>query len=147
MLTRNSRQVQAANHRWTGSKATKTCKAPGERGRCFVKDRESTGVMEMMGVHKWLKWFGSQCRGRRVHLDVDNSSVVLAVEGLYSPKREMMTEIVAIAGLICEYNITLRIRHVMGKDFNVVADHLSHDRVEEACTAAVKELGLPLWFQ
>ena len=75
--------------------------------------------------------------------------MVLAVEGLYSPKREMMTEIVAIAGLICEYNITLRIRHVMGKDFNVVvvADHLSHDRVEEACTAAVKELGLPLWFQ
>ena len=59
----------------------------------------------------------------------------------------MMAEIVAIASLICEYNITLRIRHVMGKDFNVVVDHLPHDRAEEACTAAVKELGLPLWFQ
>ena len=48
MLTRDSRQVQASNHRWTGSKATKTCKATGERGRCFVKDRESTGVMELL---------------------------------------------------------------------------------------------------
>ena len=147
MLTRNGRQVHADNHKWTGSKATKTCNATGERGRSFVKDRESTGVMEMMGVHRWLQWFGSRCRGRRVHLDVDNSSVVLAVEGLYSPKLEMMTEIIAIAGLICKYNITLRIRHVMGKDFNVIADHLSHDRVEEARTAAVKELGLSLRFQ
>ena len=43
-------------------RATKERKATGERPRFFVTDRESAGVMEMMGVHKWLKWFGSQCK-------------------------------------------------------------------------------------
>ena len=49
-----------------------------------------------------------------------------------------------IADLVCEYNITLRIRHVIGKDFNMIADHLSLDRVADACTAAINELGVPL---
>ena len=87
--------------------------------------------METFGVRKWFEWFGRVCRNCRVHLEVDNSSVVLAVQSLYSAKCEMMAEVEIIAALVCEYNITLRIRHVIGKDFNITADHLSHDRVPQ----------------
>ena len=113
----------------------------------YALTEPSSGVLEAMGVRIWVERFGLVCSGRRVHLCVDNSATVYALQGMYSKTARMMVEVVAIAKLLCEFSIVLRIRHVNGVRDNIIADHLSHRRVEEACKATTVAFGLPLWLR
>ena len=46
--------------------------SPAERARCFVTERESTGLMEFIAMEYWFMHFGSSCANLRLELDTDN---------------------------------------------------------------------------
>jgi hypothetical protein len=115
-----------------------------DRARAFIADRESTTVLEADALFELLTHFQALVAGRRVQIQVDNSSLVWALQGLYSDKTAVMAAIERIALLCSKLHILLRVRWVNGTLFNRIADALSHldaTQAEEACLAS---LGVPL---
>jgi hypothetical protein len=115
-----------------------------ERKRAKVLERESTGVLELWAMELWLRAFGPQMQGQRVHFDTDSGPACLAVGSAYSPRPRMVEAVMAIQELCVQFHIILRVRHVIGDVFNIIADHLSHDRLRDAQCQARKEFGLRL---
>ena len=106
--------------------------------------RESTAVFEAMALLATLRVFVHECEGKRVLIEIDNSTVVRALEGMYSPTPSVMAVILEIGVFCCEHNITIRTRWVLGRVFNVITDRLSHDLVSQAEAACRAELGREL---
>ena len=118
--------------------------SPKERARCFVTERESTGPLEFIAMEYWFEHFGSSCANLRLELDTDNRQCMLAIEAAYSPTARLMPSIKTIRMACVTHGIVLRVRHIIGMHFNLVADHLSHNRITEAICRADLEFGLPL---
>jgi hypothetical protein len=121
-------------HKWTD----------GERSDAFVEKRASTGVMEMMGAHHWLRVFGGFCTGRRLQLELDNSASVLTLEASYTKTEAMLDVLKPVLRMCVEQHIILRARHIMGVVFNQVADLLSHNQLAQAVCRARAEFGASL---
>jgi hypothetical protein len=106
--------------------------------------RESTAVFESMGLLATLKMFAHECDGKRVQIEIDNATVVRALEGMYSPTPSVMAVVLEIGVFCCKHNITIRTRWILGRVFNNVADRLSHDSVLQATAACLKDFGKEL---
>lgn len=115
--------------------------------RAFVAERKSTGVLEAQGAFLWLSRFGSRCKGLRVLLELDNSSAVLAMDKGYSPTLHMMHFVSAARKVAIDCHIVLRVRHIVGRIFNQIADALSHNNVGKARCLALQQFGLPLLLE
>ena len=95
-------------------------------------------MLELVAARKWLEVFGAECRGKRVLLESDAKPAVQAVEAAYSPKPVVMEVVTEVRSICVKEHIVLRLRQVIGKSLNLVADRLSHDDVLQArCEARV----------
>jgi hypothetical protein len=112
--------------------------------KAFVKERQSTGVLECWGAAYSLEKFALACQSKRVEVRMDNSASAQAIESGFSRRPEMMTPIRRIRRLCATHNIHLRVRFVRGDLFNKIADALSHNLIGEAQCHAARELGLQL---
>lgn len=112
-----------------------------ERAQAFVDKRESTGVLELKAAREAVSTFLLKFERRRILLWMDNEAAVVALEAAYSPKAAMMDEVVHIRRMCVRAGVVLRVRHVRGDVFNLVADSLSHNRIEEAICLAQATLG------
>ena len=102
-----------------------------------VRKAESTGVFEMAGVVWWLHHFAKRCAASRLLLEVDADAVMLAIARCFSDSVPMLHDIRCIRRAVAEHFISLRVSSILGAQFNVLADHLSHNRVKEArCLSA-----------
>lgn len=117
------------------------------RGQAFVRHRESTAYLEALAVVELLQAFGAEMAGSRVQLELDNASVVSAIEQLYTPTVALLRIVVQVANLCCRHHITLRVRWVLGVVFNRIADSLSHNQVAQARELCQEEFGIPLLLQ
>ena len=109
--------------------------------------RESTAVFEAKAVLKMLQKFVHVCAGKRVQIEIDNATVVRALEAMYSPTPSVMAAVLEIGVFCCKNNMTVRTRWIMGKLFNQVADRLSHDCVSQAETECRAMFGKKLVLQ
>ena len=115
-----------------------------ERALAQCELRESTGVLEAFAVLAWLKLFGPRCELRRTLLRTDNEAVMLAVAKAFSDSDALLTALRDIRTAIGQHHMRLRVRQVNGKAFNEIADHLSHQRIEEAVCLARQIFGVEL---
>ena len=114
-----------------------------ERRDAFVTERESTGVFELLGARHWMERFAHRVRGRRLQLELDNSSSVQGLARAYSDKPVLLTLIQRFRRKSAIYHITLRVFHVL-ECFNSIADHLSHGRVRDAQWLARRVFGIDM---
>ena len=96
----------------------------------MVVERASTTVLEAYAAVLWFRLFFHLCVGSRLLLESNSEPFVISIV-IVSPSlvegcvREIRSHVA--------FNyITLRVRHVLGEFFNLIADHLSHTRIEEA---------------
>jgi len=106
--------------------------------------RESTGVLEALAILAWLKLFGPRCELRRTLLRTDKEAVMLAVAKAFSDSDALLTTLRDICAAVGQHHMRLRVRQVNGKAFNAIADHLSHQRIEEAACLARQMFGVKL---
>ena len=118
-------------HEWTSA----------ERKAAMRNERESTGMLELMGAVRWIKLFADQCRGRRVLLELDNEAAVRGLESAFSPAGDLLDLIREFKTTCVEFSICVRVRHVLGVPFNAIADALSHNNLGLAQCLARQELG------
>ena len=121
-------------HKWTQD----------ERDLAKCEVRESSGVFEVLGACYWLQHFGKFSQAKRVQLDLDNSSAVTALEKAFSPTHDMCEGVNAARALCAEHFLCMRFRFVRGKEYNQVADFLSHDRWAAAVKCALRQFGAVL---
>jgi hypothetical protein len=114
-----------------------------ERRDAFVTERESTGVFELLGACHWMERFAHRVRGRRLQLELDNSSSVQGLARAYSDKPVLLTLIQRFRRKSAIYHITLRVFHVL-ECFNSIADHLSHGRIRDAQWLARRVFGIDM---
>lgn len=114
-----------------------------ERKLAFVDLRESTGVFELMGALEWFRHFGGSCKGKRLQLEMDNESAVLALNRLFSPRPAMLDLVRSVRDEMFLLSACVRVVRVLGR-FISVADRLSHNRIEDAKCIALREFGVPL---
>lgn len=91
-------------HKWTAK----------EREHAFVKDRESTGVMEGMAAVRCARAFAKRSRGKRVLMEGDNESLARGLNRGYSSNPKMMKPIITVAGLAAKEGVHLRSMHIKG---------------------------------
>jgi hypothetical protein len=106
--------------------------------------RVSTGVLESAALMQWLAIFQTQCQLKRVLLRTDSSATMQAFNKAFSSKPAMLRWLRAARLLVGRNHFILRVRHVGGSVFNVIADLLSHGRSAEACRVALELFGLRL---
>ena len=117
-----------------------------ERELAVVLQRESTGVMEMWAVQLAMELFAPFCIGRRVLLESDSVSAVFALNTAFSSRPLIMRALRDIRMRVARSRIILRVCHIFGVKFNLVADHLSHNRLAQAQFLAVEEFGFQLFL-
>ena len=117
-------------HEWTAA----------ERDFAKVKSRESTAILEMLGIQYWLREFEGLCRHRRVLLECDNEAVVWVLETGYSKVPGLLDSLLPVRVFLVQNHVTLRARHVYGV-VNVCADHLSHNKLSAAQECAQSDFG------
>jgi hypothetical protein len=93
---------------------------------------------------QWLAIFQTQCQLKRVLLRTDSSATMQAFNKAFSSKPAMLRWLRAARLLVGRNHFILRVRHVGGSVFNLIADLLSHGRSEEACRVALELFGLRL---
>jgi hypothetical protein len=123
-------------HRWSTE----------ERQTALVDERESTTVLEGEALFILLHKGRDLVSGCRVEICVDNGSLVLALQALYSPRPAVQTVVIKIATLCCRWHIVLRVRFVVGTLFNQVADCLSHRDFRQAVVRCREVYGTSLSF-
>ena len=121
-------------HKWTQE----------DRDRSFVVQRESTGALELLGAIHWARRFASRCKALRLLLEMDNESSTIGLQAGYSENQTLMDLIGRCRIRFARNHVVLRVNHVKGDRFNLIADHLSHGRVSQAKAQAWKEFGSPL---
>ena len=115
---------------------------PEEQQKAIISKRESTGIMEVWAAERWLQAFGERTRALRVQYETDSSPATYAIESAYSKSAEMLEGVSRIWRECARLEINLRVQHIRGTTFNIIADHLSHNRIAEAKWQAMTELGL-----
>ena len=115
-----------------------------ERARAKCEIRESTSMLEAMGVVMWFHRLGKRVRGLRLLLEGDNENVARGIARAYTPKPKLMNCILAACESIARLSICIRSRAVIGDPLNGVADHLSHNLCERAKELLKEEMGIPL---
>jgi hypothetical protein len=115
-----------------------------ERKLAFVKLRESTGALELMGARRWIRHFEKACTQKRVQLELDSAPAVLGLAAAYSAKPVLMDQIVACHAACVRSHIILRVRHVVGTRFKIIADLLSHNQIDEAKCRAKAMFQVPV---
>jgi hypothetical protein len=123
-------------HRWSAE----------ERRIATVESRESTTVLEAEALYRLLCRGQELITGCRVAVQVDNASLVFALQALYSPRPAVQIVVEKIARLCCRWNVVLRVRFVVGVLFNQVADCLSHNDIRQAIVRCREEFGVHLSF-
>jgi hypothetical protein len=109
-----------------------------------VEERESTGLFELLGALWWFRIFSMKCKGLRLQLELDSSPAVLGLQACYSAKPDAVAQIELILSVCVQSRILLRVRHVVGTLFNVIADRLSHNDLQAARCRARIEFGMEL---
>ena len=118
--------------------------SPEERSAAMRCERESTGLLDLMGAARWLECFAPWCSGRRVQLEGDNAAATLGLQAAYSPLPSLLNVIETAMGVCVRNRITPRFCHVVGVRFNCIADCLSHDDIAQAQWHAGEEFGRAL---
>ncbi len=126
--------VLAFSHEWSQS----------ERDEAFVEERESTSFFELLAAKLWVESFIGYLGRSLVQLESDCSPAVLGLESGYSSSPRLMSSISFVRKSLAEVFSDLRIRHVRGRVYNLLADALSHGRFGDAACRAHVEFGLPL---
>jgi hypothetical protein len=114
-----------------------------ERASAFVKDRESTGRLELYGVAHWLERFGTRCANKRLLLCGDNSAAVRGLDRCYSSNPALYPPLLEARRTCANNHITLRSRYIP-TTLNVIADALSKGDFAQALCHARNVLGLEL---
>jgi hypothetical protein len=86
----------------------------------------------MLGVVWWLRHFAHLCTESRLLLEVDSDAVMLALSRCFSDSIPMLNGIRAARRIMADNFICIRVTSIIGHVFNLLADHLSHNRVREA---------------
>ena len=133
MWIRGAEEMFFFSHEWTVEERVRAGKG--------VLVRESTSVLEAIGMELWMRWFGRVSEGKRVLLEGDNEAVATGLRKAYSQKPEIMLCVHGVCESAARHNICLRTRAVLGARFNRVADRLSHNLVEEARCIAQEVFG------
>ena len=118
-----------------------------ERPKAFVKDRHSSTAFEAWAYAMALRVFSKFCRGKRVLLEIDSAPAGMALDNAYSKRPAVMVHVRDARMTVAREHIVLRVRHILGKKFNQIADCLSHFRLAEARCLALRDFGLPLSLQ
>jgi hypothetical protein len=105
-------------------------------------ERESSAFLEGLGVLWWLQTYRSCRRARRVLLAVDSDPTMMALRRGFSDCGLLNGVVSGIRTAVADEFTVLRVRSVLGAVFNVIADHLSHDRVDIAVRLAWRLFGL-----
>ncbi len=126
--------VLAFSHEWSQS----------ERDEAFVEERESTSFFELLAARLWVEAFIGHLGRSLVQLESDCSPAVLGLESGYSSSPRLMSSISFVRKSLAEVFSDLRIRHVRGRVYNLLADALSHGRLGDAACRAHVEFNLPL---
>ena len=113
-----------------------------ELQRSLRGERESSAFLEALGVLWWLQTFRFCRRARRVLLAVDSDPTMLALKRAFSDCGLLNGVVREIRTAVAVDFTVLRVRSILGAVFNIIADHLSHDRVEEAVQLAWRQFGL-----
>ena len=108
------------------------------------KKRESTGVLETHAALAWVTVFGPRCARCRTLLRTDSQAAMLAARKAFSPSDAMLDALRDLRAAIGRHHIRLLLRQVKGDVFNIIADHLSHLRVEEAKECARRVFGVDM---
>jgi hypothetical protein len=103
-----------------------------ERGLAECEQRESTGVLECIGIEIWLRVFAELCTALRTRLSTDNESAMLAWQNCYSPTPHMLSAIRTSRLAAGRHHVILDVTQVKGSVFNKIADALSHLCVADA---------------
>jgi hypothetical protein len=130
----DGRSLFGFQHEWTEDE----CEA------AFVIERESTTVEELQAAAIWLEIFASQCLSLRVLLELDSETAVKCLQKAFSAKPDVMECLIRFRLASARAGIVLRVRHVLGKQFNRIADALSRNCWQEACRLAREEFDLDL---
>jgi hypothetical protein len=158
-LAKEAQVIHGAKGQWSDAEraqAIALTHAPGGVGDAAIATvsaeaklllRESTAVFEGKAVLKMLQIFVHVCAGKRVQIEIDNATVVRALEAMYSPTPSVMAVVLEIGVFCCRHNMTVRTRWITGKLFNRVADRLSHDCVLQAETECRAMFGKQLVLQ
>ena len=112
-----------------------------DRATAFVQIRESTGSLELMCADIWLSRFASACTDSRLQLDMDNRESSRSINSGHSKNPRIMPFVRSIRMQCALLRINIRASFILGIPFNAIADHLSHDRLEEAQVLAVSLFG------
>ena len=89
----------------------------------------SSGYLEMLGIIWWLRYFSVRCRTMRVLLESDSKAACLNMSNAHSDSPRMMLAARTARILLMEQFINIRIRHIRGRCFNTISDHISRDRI------------------
>ena len=137
---RGQPQAWAFKHKWSKVERERSMRGPD--GTRLL--RESTTVLEAMAHERWMRVFARMCAGLRVLLEGDNRNVTRAIHRAYSTRPAVMACVHGVCESAARHSVCLRVRWVLGILFNRIADLLSHDRWDQACGAALEEVGVPL---
>jgi hypothetical protein len=112
-----------------------------EKRLAFVTERESSGVMEMMGLYVWAMWFADSCKGCRLNLRTDSDAVKKACAKAFSERPNMLSYLHDFRVLLARAFVDCRVSAVTGVLFNKIADDLSRNDIEAAQCQAVEVFG------
>ena len=98
----------------------------------MVVERASTTVLEAYAAVLWFRLFFHLCVGSRLLLESNSEPFVISIKAAFSERALVEGCVREIRSHVAFNYITLRVRHVLGEIFNLIADHLSHTRIEEA---------------
>ena len=104
---------------------------------------ESSTALELMGLKGLLLKFASRMRGARVQIEMDSATSILGLRAWNSEVLVILSLLSDIHGLCIEHSIVARFEHI-GREFNVIADHLSKDLTPQAVEQFALDFMAPL---
>jgi hypothetical protein len=107
-------------------------------------ERESTTILEGITAVYCTVAFARHSRGKRVLMEGDNIGVAHGLRKCYSKDELTMGHIHSVWDEVSTHGVVLRTSHIIGKHFNVIADHLSHNRIPQALAQALRDHGITL---
>jgi hypothetical protein len=107
-------------------------------------DRDSVPFYEALGVRWWTQLYAKRCRAMRLLLATDCNPVGQAISRGFSKCSSMRSVVRDIRMSFADEFVTFRLWSVVGAQFNLVADRLSHGCPEEAQAVALRLFGLQL---
>ena len=104
---------------------------------------ESSTALELMGLKGLLLMFAPRMKGARVQIEMDSATSILGLRAWNSEIAVILSLLSDIHGLCIEHSIVARFEHI-GREFNVIADHLSKDLTPQAVEQFALDFMAPL---